>query len=409
MAPQSVNALTAYFERVYYDDLDKIMPSTGFLSRFGRPETGAITVRVNDALEFSMDIVRNKKRISKIYPRSQAEAMTNLGASQKTTTGQLFENVARDFPIMRENANVSYDDTFKRLPGELAVRATDSGGSMAFTKAAINLARDVKENMMMMIGKLEAIAFESLSTGIITLNDGTTYNFGRASTNTDTVGTTWNNVATATPFADLSTHYTIVRRNGKGNPQAVVMAGDAFNAFLNTTEVLNSADNRDISFVRASDQSLNMKPLPPWVTEMESQGFSYMAYYKDLRTGRKMYIFVYDQDYQDQDSSDAWANYMTAKKVLFFDPMMRLDRFFGPRVRFDYQTPEEMMINRLFRINRIKASLPAQLGNGVVESWMWHHDTISNGDKTSVGIESYMCPLLACTEVDSAGLLTVLP
>ena len=409
MAPQSVNALTAYFERVFYDDLDKIKPSTGFLSRFGRPETGAITVRVNDALEFSMDIVRNKKRISKIYPRSQAEAMTNLGANQNTTTGQLFENVARDFPIMRENANVSYDDTFKRLPGELAVKVTDSGGSMAFTKAAINLARDVKENMVMMIGKLEAVAFESISTGIITLNDGTTYNFGRASTNTDTVGTTWNNTTTATPFADLSTHYTTIRRNGKGDPKAIIMAGDAFNAFLNTTEVLNSADNRDISFVRAGD--LNNIPLPrqEWIASMEAQGFTYMAYYKDLRTGRQMFIFVYDEDYQDQDASDAWVQYMTAKKVLFMDPMMRLDRFFGPRVRFDYMTPEETLINRLFRINRIKASLPAQLGNGVVESWMWHHDTVTNGDKTSVGIESYMCPLLACTEVDSAGLLTVLP
>lgn len=406
-ATQSVNATTAYFERVFYDDLDKIMPSVGFLSRFGRPETGAISVRVNDALEFSMDIVRNKKKIGTVLPRSKAEGETPLGSNVKVNTGQIFENVARDFPIMRDLAAVSFDQAaFNRLPGELAINDT-TGEGREFMRARVNLARDMRVNMSEHVGRLEKMAFESISTGVITLDDGTTYNFGRASTNTDTVSTTWNNTSTATPFADMSAHYTTVRRNGKGDPKAVIMAGDAFNAFLETDEVKNSADNRNISFVRASDPAFQMLPTPEWIADFEAVGFTYMAYYKDQKTGRKMYIFVYDEDYQN--SSDVWTRYMTDKKVLFMDPMMRLDRFFGPRIRFDYETPEETLVKNLFGINNLIGALPDNLGNGTVESWMWHHDVIPNQNKTSIAIESYTCPLLACTEVDSAGLLTVLP
>jgi hypothetical protein len=183
------------------------------------------------------------------------------------------------------------------------------------------------------------------------------------------------------------------------------MAGDAFNEFLNLTEVKNSADNRDISFVRAGATEFTALPVPDFVGDMEANGFSYMAFYKDLRTGRKMYIFVYDEDYQD--STGTWTNYMPSGKVLFFDPDMRLDRFFGPRVRFDYTTPEEQMIRNMFGIESAIA-MPENLGNGNIESWMFHHDVVTNGsEKTSIGIESYTGPIYAPTEVDSAGELTV--
>lgn len=406
---QTINELTAFFSTATYDDTRRIKASTGFLSRFGKPENGSVTLRVNDALEFSMDIVRAKKTIGKMYPRSSAEAMANIGSNAKTRTGDVFQNVSRDFPIIRQYSNVSHDEAMKyRLPGELAINDTQSDGSAIITKAGIKLGKNVMAGYVRSIGRMELMAAESLRTGVITLDDGTTYDFGRASTNTDTVGTTWDNVSTATPFADMSTHYTKVRRNGKGDPRAVIMSGDAFNAFLNTNEVKNSADNRDISFIRAGDPgSLIQLPSADFISDMEANGFSYMAFYKDNRTGRKMYIFVYDEDYQDEDSSDAWVNYMPSGKNLFFDPDMRLDRFFGPRIRFDYMTPEEQMIRQMLGIDAMIQ--PPEEQNGVIESWMFHHDVITNGsEKTSFGIESYTGPLYAPTEVDSAGELTVL-
>ena len=403
---QNVNDLTAFFVNSKFDDLARIKASTGYLSRWGKGP-GSITVRVNDALEFSMDIVRNKKTIATLYPRSHAEAMTNLGSNVKTRTGQTFENVARDFPIIKTIAAASYDQVLKyRLPGQLAVTDTQSSeGQALISQAGIELGRDIKVNMTSMVGRMELAASQALRLGIITLDDGSTYNFGRAAGNTNTVGTAWSNDTTATPFSDLGTHYTTVRQNGKGDPRAVVMAGNAFNEFLNTTEVKNSADNRDISFIRAGDPgSLIQLPAADFIPDMEANGFSYMAYYKDLRTGRKMYIFVYDEDYQN--SAGTWVNIQPAGKVTFFDPDMRLDRFFGPRVRFNYETPEEQMIKRMFGIEAAIA-MPENLGNGNLESWMFHHDVVTNGaEKTSIGVETYTGPIYAPTEVDSAGELT---
>lgn len=403
---QNVNDLTAFFVDSYYDDMQRIKASTGFISRWGKG-AGSLTIRVNDALEFSMDIVRNKKTIAQLFPRSHAEAMTNLGSNVKSRTGQTFENVARDFPIIRANANVSYDEVLKyRLPGELAVKNTQSDGSALITKAGIELGRSVRVNMVSAVGRIELMAAQALRLGVVTLDDGSTYNFGRATTNTDTAAITWDNSATAVPFANLSAHYTTVRRNGKGDPRAVVMSGNAFNDFLLTDEVTASADNRNISFVRAGATEFASLPVPDFVGDMEANGFSYMAFYKDLTTGRKMYIFVYAEDYQN--ASGTWVNYMPDDKVLFFDPDMRLDRFFGPRIRFDYETPEERMIKRMFGIQSAIA-MPENLGNGNIESWMFHHDVVTNGsEKTSIGIESYTGPIYAPTEVDSAGELTVL-
>ena len=403
---QNVNDLTAFFVNSFYDDLPKVKASTGYLSRWGKGP-GSITVRVNDALEFSMDIVRNKKTNATLYPRSHAEAMTNLGSNVKTRTGQTFENVARDFPIIKTIAAVSHDQVMKyRLPGELAVKDMQSAdGSSLITKASVELGRSVKVNMISSVGRMELMASQALRLGIITLDDASTYNFGRATTNTDTAGITWDNVATAIPFTDISGHYTAIRRNGKGDPRAIIMAGDAFTALINTTQVLTSADNRNISFIRAGDTA-NPLPQQPWIADMEANGMSYMAYYKDQLTGRKMYIFVYDDDYQD--SAGTWTNIQPSGKVTFFDPDMRLDRFFGPRTRFNYETPEEQMIRRMFGIDAA-ISMPENLGNGNIESWMFHHDVITNGsEKTSIGIETYTGPIYAPTEVDSAGELTVL-
>lgn len=402
---QNVNDLTAFFVTSFYDDLPKVKASTGYLSRWGKGP-GSITVRVNDALEFSMDIVRNKKVIATLFPRSHAEAMTNLGSNVKTRTGQTFQNVARDFPIIKLQAAVSHDEVMKyRLPGELAVKDTQTDGGALITKAGIELGRSVKVNMTSAVGRMELMASQALRLGIITLDDGSTYNFNRAAGNTNTVGTAWSNTSTATPFSDLGTHYTVIRRNGKGDPRAIVMAGDAFNEFLNTDEVKNSADNRDISFIRAGDPgALIQLPAADFIPDMEANGFSYMAYYKDLRTGRKMYIFVYDEDYQN--SAGTWVNIQPAGKVTFFDPDMRLDRFFGPRVRFNYETPEEQMIRRMFGIDGAIA-MPENLGKGNIESWMFHHDVMTNGsEKTSIAVESYTGPIYAPTEVDSAGELT---
>lgn len=401
---QTINELTSFFVTQGYNDQSKIKASTGFLSRWGKG-AGSITIRVNDRLDFSMDIVRNKKTIGTMLPRHQAEPMQNIGGNAKTNTGQNFENVARDFPIIRDYANVSHDEVMRfRSPNQLAV--SDKGGTSAglITEAGIRLGVKVNENIVKMVGRMELAAAEALRTGIITLDDGaaTTYNFGRSTDNTDTLGTLWSNVA-ADGFGDLSTHRKIVRRNGKGNPNFIIMAGDAFNAFLNLTDVIASADNRKIDFIRAGNATI---PLPriDAISDMEANGFIYQAFFVDPAGEGDMFIFVYPEEFQN--SSGTWTPYMPSGKVLFFDPELRLDRFFGPMIEFDLDTPQDRFVKRLLGVNGMVA-LPELTGRPV-EPWMFHHRVAINDDKTSFGVETYTGPLYAPTEVDSAGELTVL-
>ena len=253
---------------------------------------------------------------------------------------------------------------------------------------------------------MELIASESLRLGTITLTDGSAYDFNRSTSNTIVPAVLWSVVATAVPIANLEALYTAVKHNGKCKPNACLMGSSAFSAFIATDEITNSAGNRDISFVAAGESGMNtntiLPAMPKELADMESNGFTYQAF---LRTpkGRKIYIFVYDEDYQN--SADTWVEFMKKEDVLLFDPTMRLDRFFGPRIRFDIQTPEEMMINRLFGIQNMVNQMPEAINNGTLESWMFHHDSFMNDNKTSVGVESYTGPIYAPTQVDAAGLL----
>jgi len=376
---QTVNRISSFFVKAGYDDLQRIKASTGFLSRWGKGP-GSITMQVNDRLDFSMDIVRNKKKIGELMPRSNAEAMRLIGDDAPRRTGQTWENVARNFPIIRAYSNVSFDEVIRfREPNELAI--TDVTGSAAglITKAGLKLGRNVHATTLESVGRMELAAAESLRLGTITLDDGSTiYNFGRSSDNTDTLGKLWSDI-TALGFTDLSVHYTKVAQNGKGDPRAIIMAGNAFTAFLNLTEVKASADNREINFLRAGDKSFGDLPGAEFIADMEANKFSYMAYFRDPNTGHKMYIFVYDEKYQN--AGDTWVRFMPDDKVLFFDPDMRLDRFFGPRIRFDYMTQAEIQVEQMLGINAMLEAPVAQ--TGPIESWMFHHDVIDNQQKNS--------------------------
>lgn len=404
---QNVNRLSSFFLAAGYDDIANISKSTAALRLWAQSFTqgSGLTERIDDSLEFSMDIMRNKKKIGKLLPRSNGESMKQIGEDAPVRTGDTFENISRDFPIIRNFSSVSRDEVMKfRNFNELAI--TDRKGSAAslITKAGIKLARSVHSKQLESVGRMELAAWESIRTGIITLDDSaTTYNFGRSSDNTDTLSTLWSNVA-ADGFDDLSTHGKIIDRNGKGNTRVVLMAGNSFNAFLKLTIVKDSADNRDISFFRAGDQRFKDLPSMDFVTRLEGNGLNYMAFYKDIKTGKQYHIFVYPDEYQN--ASDVWTPFYPDGKVLMFDPDMRLDRFFGPSLRFDYEVPGERQIERMLGITAM-VDIP-ELQGGAVESWMFHHDVLPSADKTSFGVETYTSPLYACTEVDSAGELTVL-
>ena len=118
---------TSHFFNGVYNDLDKVGIDTSHLAMWRKPGGEDQTRLVLNALEFSYDILRGEDLVSDINPRSQIEAEHNIGGNIKTNVEQQYQNVGNLFPIIKEQAGASYDQTFKALAGELGTsRSTGS-------------------------------------------------------------------------------------------------------------------------------------------------------------------------------------------------------------------------------------------------------------------------------------------
>lgn len=396
MAAQTINNTTSFMTEVF-NDMANIKASTGFMSIFGRGPMSRVEY-VNNARQVLIDIIRGKKPISQMVSRSPGEGEINIGGNVKTQTAQKFQNVARVFPIIREPGSVSYDETLDRVAGEIPVNS----GMGSITRAREKFAEIVLVNMKQIIGRMELAASESMRTGIITLDDGETYNFNRSTNNTIVPSTLWSVVATASPIGDYDDLADSIQENGKTEAMASVIGWEAFRAMINTDEISNIADNRRFSFIQAGDS----KGLPSIPTDMQylvDNGFKYQAYMTTYK-GRTIYLFTYNEKYQN--SAGTWVDYMPTKDALLFDHTARYDKFFGPRIRFDIMTEDEMIMNRLLGLEDLQQQfINNEDPTGVLDARMFHHDGFLGANKDVITIETYTGPIYAPTQVDAAGLL----
>lgn len=392
---QTINNTTSFMTEVF-SDMQKIAVSRGFMSLFGRGMSR--TEFIEDSRQVLIDIIRGEKKISKMLTRSPGDGETNIGSNVKTTTAQKFQNVARVFPLIKERGAVSYDETLDRVAGEIPVNS----GRMSVDRARQKFADIILTNFKKIGGRMELAAAESISTGIITLDDGATYDFGRSTTNTITPLTLWSVTNTASPIGDLDDLSDSLQENGKTEGMAAVFGYSAFKAMLDTDEITNIADNRRLSFVQAGD-SKTLPSLPADMQFMVQNGFKYMAYLTTYK-GRTIYIFTYNEKYQND--AGTWVDYMNPKDVLLLDHTARFDRYFGPRIRFDLMTEDERIMNRLLGIESMQNQVVNQEGAaGILDARMFHHDGFLGPNKDVITIETYTGPIYAPTQVDAAGLL----
>ena len=392
--PQNINLTTSFMTELF-SDMDNIKTSTGFLSVFGQ---NGRTEYVDNARELTIDIIRGEKKISKLLQRVPGSGEANIGSNVTNTTAQKFQNASRVFPLIQERGSVSYDDTLDRVAGEIPINS----GMLSISRAREKFGEIVMTNFKKMAGRMELEASESLRTGIITFDDGGTYNFDRATTNTIVPAVLWSVVATADPMGNIDDLADSIQENGKTEGMACVMGTSAFSSFLDTDQIKNIADNRRLNFVQAGD-SKELPGLPSDMQYMLNNGFKYMAY-MTTEKGRTIYIFTYNEKYQN--TGGTWVEYMPLKDVLLFDHTARYDRYFGPRIRFDLETENERVMNRLLGLDGIRNQvLDTSIPSGVIDARMFHHDGFLGDNKTVITIESYTGPIYAPTHVDAAGLL----
>lgn len=391
---QNINLTTSFMTEVY-TDMDNMKISKGFMAIFGR--NNSRTEFVENARELTIDLIRGEKKISQLLQRVPGDGEANIGSNVKNTTAQKFQNVSRVFPLIKERGSVSYDDTLDRVAGEIPINS----GMLSIERARIKFAEIVMTNFKKILGRIEKEASESIRTGIITLDDGGTYNFDRASNNTIVPSILWSEVATAVPINDLDDLADAIQENGKTEGMACVMGVEGFNAFLNTDQVATIADNRRLSFIQAGD-TRTLPSLPADMQWMLDNGFKYHAYVVTFK-GRTIFIFTYNE--KSQNDAGTWIEFMPTTEVLLFDHTARFDRFFGPRTRFDLETEDERIMNRLLGLDNLHSQMINEIAPvGIIDARMFHHDGFL-GDKSVITIETYTSPIYAPTHVDAAGLL----
>lgn len=394
---QTINSISSFMGDAF-SDLSAIKASKGFMSLFGRGQSR--TYFVENATQIAVDLQRGEKKISKILARAENEGLVSLGSNVGHAQAQKFQNVAYDFPIIREQGSVSYSDALKyRLMGEVDVNS----GIDVMGRAREKIMEAVWTNMLKEVGKMEAVAAESMTTGKITLDSGEIYDFNRSTGNTITPSTLWTVTATASPIGDIDDACDAVQENGKASAAVGLIGYTALTAMVNTDEVKDTADNRRFEFVQAGSGTKRLPDLPADMQFIVDNGFKYMAYVQTFK-GRSVYLFTYNEKYQD--SSGTWTDYMNPKDVLILDHTARYDRYFGPRIRFDIETESEMIVNRMFGIDGMQQQfLNAQDVGGVVDARMFHMDAFLAADKTNIMVETYTGPLYVPTQIDAACLL----
>ncbi len=392
---------TSHFFNGVYNDLDKVGIDTSHLCMWRKPGGEDQTRLVLNALQFSYDIIRGEDLISDINPRSQIEAEHNIGSNVKTNVEEQYQNVGNLFPIIKEQAGASYDQTFKALAGELGTMTTTGSDQDQINRAKELITMGVKRNLKKMGRTFNLIASEALRTGKITLNDGSQYNFDRATANTGTPFAMWNNASTATPTADLVGIYEPIRDNGNCTPSFVGLGADAATSFFATDEIKALTDLRRGNFIASGDQR-GLPALPRGYQRMIDNGWVYRAWMQSPE-GYDFFIFANNDNYK-LVKGGSRTNYQPKKDVLMLDPVnMRCDIYLGPKTRFAIDLPGQRAIESLFGISRLKTAPLKQTGTRILEPWMFNHDTWVNDTRTYIGVESYTGPVTIPTAVDCAG------
>ncbi|MEJ2043706.1 MAG: major capsid protein [Reinekea sp.] len=397
--PQLINPLTSYFDGVY-SDLSNIKVSKLFLSIWANAMGGARTEYVDNATQVSVDLYRGYKKISKVLSRGPNTGHLNLGENSKHIKADYWQNVAYDFPLIQDSASVSYSNLLKYR----AFGRVDTDVSMSpMDKAREELGRDLLTIIQGQGGRMEAMCVEALSTGVLTLDDDTEYDFDRSTDNTITVNPLWSVTATADPIGDFDIAIEKIQENGKSDASAAIIGYDAFDAMINTDQIKNLADNRRFEFVQMGSGTRALPGLPTDMNYLVANGAKYIAYIK-TKKGRDVYLFAYNDRYQN--AAGTWVDFFNSKDVLVFDHTARRDRYFGPRIRFDMISQEEMMLNQALGLSNMESMAVREADpSGILDVSMFHFDSFMNRARTNIYVECYTGFLPIPTAVDTTALL----
>lgn len=218
-----------------------------------------------------------------------AVVIQDLTVGGRENQSSRYTNKSLTPPIFKEIGTITSFDMIKRRAGQIDF--TDPVFAANVMEEAFAIGRKLESKIRRSI---EMMASQVLQTGTLTLIDSAgvtlyTLDFLSKSTHKVTVSTTWaTNGASGDPLGDLASLATVVRRDGKKNPNKLVFGDSAFQRFLANTDVKARLDNRAMTLGTVSPVSRGEGATFQgwvWIGHYRFEMWTYDGYYKHPQTG----------------------------------------------------------------------------------------------------------------------------
>jgi hypothetical protein len=249
----------------------------GFLSRMFTIKNGG----TYNGDKVALDIQRFGEQVAVAIQKSTGPNMNDIS---KFTTKE-FEP-----PAYGEAFPLDVNDLLNRMAGVDPYTA-------AYTDYAAQMVALMARGFALVDDKIsravELQASQILQTGKLTLtnSDGATVyelDFKPKATHFPTAGVLWTNVTTADPLGDLEALANVIRKDGKVNPDRVLMGNNALKNFLANDKVQKALDNRRMdvgSIAPEFDDSGATYYGFVWVGHYRFEVWTYPDTYEDAQSG----------------------------------------------------------------------------------------------------------------------------
>ena len=378
---------------LFDDNLQQSNP-TGFLSIFGRAETGAETLFSPDSNAVEIDIIRaNGETIAPLVPRGTHARM--LGNLQKNVNTEIATNVTRVYPYIKEELDINASQLSDRLPGESTYAQTTRQQRLQAIAGRKNRA-----SLRRIIRTFEYLASQSVLTGKMPAIIGTSdpdleYDFLRTASHQVTLITQWTNPA-ADILADIDAQWDKIREDAYVSADAMLLGSDAMNAVLADADVKEKADNRRFELIMVNQ---NM-PVPPKFAHLINAGMTARG---RLLTpgGHEIWMFTYEDVYTDL--SGTTQKYMPAGKVVIFYSGARCDRYFGPPETLPMIPARAEFYRQMLGMDPDTMPTVPNIKNGAaaVSSGMFYFDAYATADWSTITARVQAAPIFATTQTDA--------
>lgn len=243
-----------------------------------------------------------------------AIVITDLSMGPRSNENNVYTNKRFKPPIYDEMGSVNAWDMIKRQPGQNPFASPEYAANAA--RQAFQIYRKAENKIRRAI---EWMAAQVLQTGTLTLINAAgqtlyTINFQPKTAHMATVSTTWaTNGSTGAPLTDLAALATLVRRNGKRNPNKLIFGESALQRFLANADVKLALDSRRGVLAELAPQSRGQGATFQgwvWIGHYRFEMWTYDGFFKHPQTG-------------------AYTPFVSTDNVIMLSEGARLDLTFG--------------------------------------------------------------------------------